>query len=269
MACCRFTFPRRMETWRPCIEHQGKRRSAFSSSSNKQGTKSHTQFGPSAFLAWYSVQLDRSPLLIKGISSGLIAASGDFICQLLSNHGGPISNNPAAPIEDQSTGHGATCSDDASTAQVRDATPKWDAPRTFRFFLMGACWVGPATHYWYTALSTRLVPGPATFATTTKRLVLDQFGFAPLFAPSFMGLLWLLEGQGSAQTIARRLWDVTPDLIVSGWKLWIPSMAVNFSVVPLKYQVLFSNVVSLFWNVFLSYMSTVPAPPAPNCKDAS
>ena len=88
----------------------------------------------------------------------------------------------------------------------------------------------------------------------TRRLVLDQFGFAPLFCPSFMALLWLLEGQQVA-SIVPKLKEVAPDIIVANWALWIPAMAINFSVVPLKFQVLFGNIVALVWNVYLSYMS--------------
>jgi hypothetical protein len=101
----------------------------------------------------------------------------------------------------------------------------------------------------------RLVPGKASVTRVTKRLVLDQFGFAPLFCPSFMALLWLLEGQDMTM-IAPKLKEVAPDIIVANWFLWIPAMTINFSMIPLKFQVLFGNVVALVWNVYLSYMST-------------
>jgi hypothetical protein len=88
---------------------------------------------------------------------------------------------------------------------------------------MGAFWVAPVTSHWYNTLSTRLVPGKANLSRVTKRLMLDQFGFAPLFCPSFMGLLWLLEGQ-DASTIGRNLLDVAPYLVMANWFLWIPAM---------------------------------------------
>ncbi|KAG7368988.1 Mpv17 / PMP22 family protein [Nitzschia inconspicua] len=177
------------------------------------------------FLTWYSHQLDRRPLLTKSISAGLIGASGDLVCQHLS------------------------LSSEASSSLPYD----WH--RTGRFFIMGSFWVAPITSHWYIALATKLVPGKTTVSTVTKRLVLDQLFFAPLFCPSFMGLLWLLEGL-DLPTIWTKLREVTPTIIVANWFLWIPAMAVNFSRVPLKYQVLFGNVVALAWNIYLSYMST-------------
>jgi Mpv17 / PMP22 family len=183
----------------------------------------------SSFLSWYSQQLDRRPLLTKSISAGLIGSSGDWICQYLSRHAALAVDSPTQP---------------------------YDWYRTGRFFVMGSLWVAPITSYWYTALATRLVPGKTSVIRVTKRLVLDQFVFAPVFCPSFMGLLWLLEGL-DLSTIAIKLKDVGPEIIVANWALWIPAMAVNFSVVPLKYQVLFGNVIALAWNVYLSYMSTL------------
>jgi Mpv17 / PMP22 family len=183
----------------------------------------------SSFLSWYSQQLDRRPLLTKSISAGLIGSSGDWICQYLSRHAALAVDSPTQP---------------------------YDWYRTGRFFVMGSLWVAPITSYWYTALATRLVPGKTSVIRVTKRLVLDQFVFAPVFCPSFMGLLWLLEGL-DLSTIAIQLKEVGPEIIVANWALWIPAMAVNFSVVPLKYQVLFGNVIALAWNVYLSYMSTL------------
>ena len=57
--------------------------------------------------------------------------------------------------------------------------------------------------------------------------------------------------------IVRQLQAALPDMIVAGWTLWIPAMSINFSIVPIKYQVLFSNVVALVWNVYLSYKSSI------------
>lgn len=44
-------------------------------------------------------------------------------------------------------------------------------------------------------------------------------------------------------------------MIATGWSLWVPAMTINFGIVPMKYQVLYSNVVALLWNVYLSYKS--------------
>lgn len=136
---------------------------------------------------------------------------------------------------------------DANTAQ-----DKWDISRTVRFMAMGGLWVAPVTHFWYNALSTRILSGPRTTLRVVQRLVVDQFGFAPLFAPSFMAGLWILEGR---EDIVKPLMELAPSLVVANWTLWIPAQLVNFGMVPLKFQVLFGNVVALGWSVYLSFVS--------------
>jgi ligand-binding sensor protein len=281
-SCSRILSNSRQQHEQRCRENikfmnRGRQKRCFSSSSSG-GSESSTSHPLVRFLQWYSQQLDHRPLLTKGLTSGTIAASGDIICQFLTNNNSAASASESSSaiqqISDQNENeHNLTMLDKGShhdketgtttTTAITTDIVSWDPMRTLRFFMMGGLWVGPVTHYWYTILSTRLVPGPAIWANIIQRLVLDQFVFAPIFAPSFMGLLWSLEGvssndvqSSSINSIMSRLYRVTPELIVSGWKLWIPSMGINFSIVPLKYQVLFSNVVSLVWNVYLSYLSS-------------
>jgi protein Mpv17 len=51
------------------------------------------------------------------------------------------------------------------------------------------------------------------------------------------------------------LQEHVPTALIANWSLWIPAQVINFRFVPGKFQVLFSNVVALAWNVYLSFMS--------------
>ena len=195
------------------------------------------------FFAWYTRQLDEKPLTTKIISSALIAASGDIICQILENN---------FAVDHGSSGN-ETTQQTATTSTSWQTTIDW--LRTGRFFVIGAFWVAPATHLWYGFLSTRLIPGVATPKRVLQRLALHQFGAAPVFCPAFMGFLWLLEGKNPSE-VKDDLIEAGPTLVTSNWKLWIPAMGVMFSVVPLKFHVLYSNFVGLVWTVYLSYAST-------------
>lgn len=180
-----------------------------------RSTPSDASSSSSSPFAWYVKKLDSHPHLTKGITSGIISGAGDLICQFLAN-------------------------DDDD----------WDYLRAGRFFLMGSFFCAPISHVWYNALSTRLLPGARTLKKVGQRLLVDQFGFAPIFLPSFMAVLWTMEGRSN---IPQQLVEVTPDLMVANWSLWIPAMTINFGFVPLKYQVLFGNVVALLWSVYVSY----------------
>ena len=204
-----------------------------SSSSSRCFTTSSSSSSKYSLLTWYSKKLDTHPYTTKGITSGLISLSGDVTCQYL-------------------TAVRTKIEEDGTTTEI---TAPYDYGRSIRFFIMGTFWVAPITNFWYQALSTKIIPGSTrTIGRIVKRLMVDQFVFAPIFVNSFMGCLWLLEGKSPSE-IVESIQEVAVDMIVANWSLWIPAMAINFSVVPLRYQVLFGNVVALVWNVYLSWMS--------------
>ncbi len=68
-----------------------------------------------------------------------------------------------------------------------------------------------------------------------KRLVLDQLVFAPLFIPTFMSSLMVLEG--NAREIPGRLRAAWFETVASNWVIWVPAQILNFRLVPVTYQV--------------------------------
>jgi hypothetical protein len=68
-----------------------------------------------------------------------------------------------------------------------------------------------------------------------KRLVLDQFFFAPAFIPAFMSCLLVLEG--NARDLPNRLQASWGPTVVSNWGLWVPAQILNFRFIPITYQV--------------------------------
>lgn len=120
---------------------------------------------------------------------------------------------------------------------------------------LGLFIVGPVLHYWYGFLN-RVIKTPGTKGAV-MRLAMDQFIFAPIFIAFTFAYLLLLEGNAS-QIHQKLQSDWTPTLIAN-WKLWIPFQFCNFMFVPPILQVLFSNVVGLVWNIYISYASHLPA----------
>jgi len=194
---------------------------------------------------WYASKLDTHPLTTKCLSSGVISGSGDVLCQFL--------------------------------ARDRNDDGDWALEwfRTLRFAILGSCLVGPTVTVWYGFLMSR-IPGSGP-AAVARRLFCDQGLFAPVFLPTFMSCLTFLEyvfpdfvpteeslNRDGASTpsncdndlglrLRARLRDDVPDALIVGWSIWIPAMGVMFAVVPGKFQVLFSNAVGFFWNVYLSW----------------
>jgi hypothetical protein len=184
------------------------------------GQKSDEPLFLSGPFAWYSRKLDTHPLLTKAISCGFITQSGDLLSQFI------------------------------QCTKSKDTMFQWDMPRTARMGLLGFALVAPIVHYWYGGLA-RVFPGSSA-AVVAKRVLWDQALFSPLFLPTWLTSLWILEGQTSGD-IFHMLKAEVPTALVANWALWVPSQIINFRFVPTKFQVLFSNFVALGWNAYLSF----------------
>eukprot|EP00050_Salpingoeca_kvevrii_P008597 m.303859 g.303859 ORF g.303859 m.303859 type:complete len:215 (+) comp16282_c0_seq1:233-877(+) len=120
----------------------------------------------------------------------------------------------------------------------------WDTARFAQFGLLGAILVAPTLHVWYGFL------GRAT-TSSLLRLAADQLVFAPVFVVVFFGAL--LASSGRADELPAMLRRDWADTVRANWVIWIPAQFVNFRFVPGHLQVLFSNLVGLAWNVYLSW----------------
>ena len=200
-------------------------RRTFSKRSESASRRESTE--PSIFqpFAWYSRKLDTHPILTKGISSGLVSGFGDVLGQYISYKKG------------------------------EHKIWSWDALRTGRFVVLGVFLVAPVTHVWYAFVNKRF-PGKLKMAVA-KRVFFDQFCFAPLFLPTWLLNLWTLEGR-DRHYIVDHMQKQIPTIFVANWGLWIPAMTVNFAFVPGKFQVLFSNLVAVVWNTYLSFSTHHP-----------
>ena len=188
------------------------------SNNNNNTRKNHTSF-VSSFIRWYSWRLDTHPYLIKGITSGLIAATGDFSCQyFLSSSLLSLQSSTDAIVirrletddddEHSSESTGVTRSahapanmttnveDPLSTSSSMALFSWWDSLRTLRFGVLGAFYVAPGCHVWYQQLAQwfPVVSGSAAALTpVVQRVILDQFAFTPVFLVGWLLSLTKLE----------------------------------------------------------------------------
>ena len=178
----------------------------------------------------YLKLLQERPILTKSLTSGLLSFSADFICQRW---------------EIQRANNKETNVDKANSNTV----VSFDWLRASRFTFLGAALVAPVLHVWYGFLA-RFIPGPL-MVDAMKRLLLDQLLFAPAFIPIFFTANLVLEGRPELikEKIERDLWRT----VFTNYAVWIPAQFVNFSVIRPTLQVLFSNFVGFFWNIYFSY----------------
>ena len=98
----------------------------------------------------------------------------------------------------------------------------------------------------------RLLPGRSS-AIVVKKVLADQIFAAPFFAITFIYGASLLEGRSLRQCWTEFV-SKFPTIYLFDWLIWPPSQAVNFTLVPQPFRVLYVNCVTVVWDVFLSYI---------------
>uniref|UniRef100_A0A383VBB4 Uncharacterized protein n=1 Tax=Tetradesmus obliquus TaxID=3088 RepID=A0A383VBB4_TETOB len=187
----------------------------YSSGGGSSGSGPNSEGGGGLFAA-YSNALQQHPLLVKALTTAFLSAIGNLICQVF--------------IEKQDL-------------------DKLDWKRINTFTLLGLLWVAPCLHFWYGSLN-KIVTLQGN-AGALARMACDQLGFAPLFVGSMMAILTAVDGK--SDKVIETLKADLPSAIKANWALWVPAQFLNFRFVPAQYQVLFSNVVALAWNVYFSF----------------
>ncbi|GHP09444.1 hypothetical protein PPROV_000817900 [Pycnococcus provasolii] len=161
----------------------------------------------------------------------------------------------------------------ASKATDAKKKPAFEVARSARMGGFGLLLYGPMQHYWYAFLD-RQFPIKTNLAHFANKLVWNQIMLGPTVLVTVF--TWTNMTTPSLGTMQQR-WDATKtkikhDLVptmLNGWKFWVPAAAVNFSVVPLPYQVLYMSCCGVFWNFYLSLASNTPAPVAADKTNAN
>lgn len=189
-----------------------------------------------SFPDWYAGELEANPMRTRMVTSGTIGGGGDALAQVLG----------AAPF---------------------------DVKRFAVFALLNAFYFAPILGPWFGFLArsadrVRSATDLPDWAVTAGQTAVDQTvgavcvlsGFyvahevARWAVASVAGLSLLpLRPALTAGTgaIGKNLWTT----LRANWKLWPAANYVNFLLVPVKYQLLFSNFVAFFWSAILSALA--------------
>ncbi|CEO97848.1 unnamed protein product (mitochondrion) [Plasmodiophora brassicae] len=170
-----------------------------------------------SILSWYANKLSTHPRVTKSVTAATIGAAGDQVQQAFERLDDPAQRN--------------------------------DLARTTRMAAFGGLFVGPFLHWWYGRLEA-LFPANVPLRTV-KKVALDQATAAPLTTLGFFAIMGLISGH-PPDRIAARIQDRFVDTMLVNYAVWPIAIAVNFAVVPVRYQVLWTNTVGLAYNTFLS-----------------
>ena len=114
---------------------------------------------------------------------------------------------------------------------------------------------GPLHHYIYLWIE-RSLPGTSK-KIIFKKILVDQFLVSPIFISHFLYTSYFLEGR-KLKEIHDLFKQKFPKIYAADWMVWPLAQIINFSYVPLKYRVLYVNVISLFYSTFLCYIKHNP-----------
>lgn len=125
-----------------------------------------------------------------------------------------------------------------------------DYVRTRNMMIVGLL-QGPF-HHWFYMILDRVVPGRNAMSVV-KKTCLDQTIASPTCLAIFFIGLGLLENRNVEEIreeVKMKLYDT--------WKVdccfWPPTQCVNFLFVPLRYRVLYTNFMTMIYDIFLSYI---------------
>ncbi|KAG8950139.1 Protein required for ethanol metabolism [Tulasnella sp. 424] len=173
----------------------------------------------------YQNVLQRRPFITSAVSSFTLFAAGDVIAQQLVEKNGI-------------KGH--------------------DWVRTARLGLYGGLIFTPVVLPWYRVIDrVSFASKPASIAA---KVVLDQFLFAPFAVGLFFTSTTLMEGK-TLDDVKAKLDKSYVSTVKANWMLFVPFQTINMGFVPLQHRLLAVNVISLFWNTYLSLASAAGTEP--------
>ncbi|KAH8339703.1 hypothetical protein KR074_009539, partial [Drosophila pseudoananassae] len=130
---------------------------------------------------------------------------------------------------------------------------EWDVGRTARFSALGFVVVGPVLRTWFMFMESRVSKKHSPMRRGITKMLMDQCLFAPPFTLAMSYMVPKINGE-EEQQIRDRIRDTYFTILSRNYMLWPMAQFVNFSFVPLQYQVMYVQCIALIWNSYLSMM---------------
>lgn len=130
----------------------------------------------------------------------------------------------------------------------RDGVFNWT--RTAHMTIIGLA-IGPIQHWIYKYMDIFLPQ--RTHSSIIKKIMFDQFVVSPGCIYIFIYGIGLLE-TGGLDAGHKEIKEKFFTIYLADWLVWPPTQYINFAYIPTKYRVLYINVLTMLYDVFLSYI---------------
>ena len=131
-------------------------------------------------------------------------------------------------------------------------TSKFNVQRSAHMTAAGFT-TGLVSHYWYIYLD-KFLGTRKTFLLITKKVLLDQIIFSPVNLVVYFSTLGLCERSGTLRIKEELVEKGFEQIYVVEWIVWPPMQFFNFYVLPLRYRILFDNIISLGFDIYSPYV---------------
>ncbi|OMO63345.1 Mpv17/PMP22 [Corchorus olitorius] len=139
----------------------------------------------------------------------------------------------------------------------KSSSEPYDLVRTLRMAGYGLLILGPSLHHWFNFMS-KLFP-KRDLITTFKKMAMGQLLYGPAMTVVFFSLNARLQGESSAEIVARLKRDLLPTML-NGIMYWPFCDFITFRFIPVHLQALVSNSFSYLWTVYMTYMASLEKP---------
>jgi len=162
---------------------------------------------------------------------------GDVLAQRVSSgaHGSPVTSE--REMQHRHAGQKQDTTNTPSSVGVVDGT------RALRASLYGGLFNGTVGHMWYTqldALAVAFLKHRSPFVLIGAKVFADSIVFGPLHLGAYFTCMTLMEGGSSRDVQDKMEKDFLPTFAVE-LTMWPLVQAINFALVPVRYQLLAVN----------------------------
>jgi len=136
--------------------------------------------------------------------------------------------------------------------------------RNRAFILYGALYQGCAQHFIFNEIYPMVFGTGTDFSTVAVKVLFDQLVLTPLLC---LPIAYLVKaavfGRPLSSGLEHYMEDAKRDLLWKYWAIWTPTQCLTFSVVPVHLRIPFIAVISFFWLILLSSITSRPAAATP------
>lgn len=193
----------------------------------------------------------RNLLLTNALISTLMGTAGDAIQQnydiMSTKLEDKQENKPGQRSESEDLKDELVTSASAVTSE-----PKYNWTRTAHMSAAGLT-TGLLCHYWYIWLDKFYGPD-RVLKVVLKKVLVDQIFLSPVNLAVYFTTVGILERSKASRIKDEIIEKGMENIYVVEWMVWPPAQFVNFLWVPLKYRLLFDNVVSLGFDIYSPFV---------------